>query len=110
MKRVKQKLSIIVVFILVSSSCMSLRHVDHSSSSDRIDPVCGQVVSGDNVITTELSGITYSFDSEECRSIFLKNPERFTDRKDISQNHMTHWGIVGGSLMVVSMVVMMILF
>ena len=87
---------------------MSIRHADHSLSNENVDPVCGQVVSGDSLMT-KFSGITYYFESKECRSIFLKNPERFTTKKNSSGNPAMHWGIMGGSVMVISMVVMMLL-
>lgn len=108
MNSLKQNLAIALLFLMTMSSCMSLTHANHSLSSDHIDPVCGQVVA-DETITTELGQTVYYFDSEECRSVFLKDPSRFATIKNKSQNHMTNWGILGGSVMVVSMVVMMLL-
>ena len=108
MGSIKQKLVVATLILTLSTSCMSIRHTDHSSSNEKVDPVCGQVVSGDS-LKTEFSGAAYYFDSEECRSVFLKGPERFTNRNRTSQNHTMHWGILGGSVMAISMVVMMLL-
>lgn len=105
---IKQKLVIATMILTLSSSCMSIRHANHSSSNEKVDPVCGQVVSGDS-LTTEFRGVAYYFDSEECRSVFLKDPERFVGKKSTSSNHFMHWGILGGSVMAISMVVMMLL-
>ncbi|MEQ8626949.1 YHS domain-containing protein [Ekhidna sp.] len=88
---------------------MSLKNTGHSTHDKNIDPVCGQVVEADSTITTKFRQTTYNFDSEECRSVFLKDPERFTSQKKISQNHMTHWGILGGTVMAASMIAMMII-
>lgn len=108
MESIKQQLLTAIIIMFLAGSCMSVRHVNHSLTNEIADPVCGRVVSEDD-LTTEFRSTTYYFDSQECRSVFLKDPDRFVSTKRIHQNHTTHWGILGGSLMVVSMIVMMFL-
>ena len=110
MNSFKQNLAIALLFLIGGSSCMSLTHANHSTPNKMIDPVCGQVVAEDSTITTKVGQTTYYFDSEECRSVFLKDPERFANQNNTGSNHSMHWGILGGSVMAISMVVMMLLF
>ncbi|MEQ8551776.1 MAG: YHS domain-containing protein [Cyclobacteriaceae bacterium] len=107
MNSFRQKTAITLIFLIATTSCMSLKQTNYSTSGKNVDPVCGQVVA-DSTISTKLGHTVYYFDSEECRSVFLKDPERFTTQKNRAQNHMTHWGILGGSVMVVSMAVIML--
>ncbi len=72
MNNFRQNTAITLIFLIATTSCMSLKQTNYSTGKN-VDPVCGQVVAN-STISTKLGRTVYYFDSEECRSVFMKDP------------------------------------
>lgn len=51
------------------------------------DPVCGMHADPDKALKSDYRGRTYYFCSEGCKREFEKNPERFLQKKAVSESH-----------------------
>jgi YHS domain-containing protein len=103
-------LGIIASILLVTSSCSTNRMYTNSAPNSYTDPVCGVPLGPDAAIMQEYKGTTYYFDSEECLSVFNKNPKNFT--KIRNRRNDTHMGFskIGwwAPVMVATMAVVML--
>jgi YHS domain-containing protein len=82
-------LGIIASILVGTSSCSTNRMFTNSATNPYTDPVCGVPLEPDVAIMQEYKGTTYYFDSEECLSVFNKNPKNFTKiRNRPNGNHM----------------------
>jgi YHS domain-containing protein len=75
------------------------------------DPVCGMKVNSVAALSLNYRGNTYYFDSEECLTVFQKNPEQFASmdmkmNNRNGRNRMSAAAVMGGTAMVATMIVM----
>lgn len=103
-------LGIMAGILLVASSCSTGRNYPRSAPNPYIDPVCGIQAEPEPHLIKDYNGITYYFDSEECLSVFNKNPENFA--KTQNRRNSNHMGLSGigwwAPVMVVTMAVVML--
>jgi YHS domain-containing protein len=98
-----------ITALLTFTSCSSSR-ID-LAQGQHVDPVCGIVVSEQSAINYNYMENTYYFDSEQCLTVFRKNPEKFqnTQQKRRSTNGMhMGWAPISGIVMVLGMTAAMI--
>jgi|25BtaG_2_1085352.scaffolds.fasta_scaffold01368_2 YHS domain-containing protein len=99
-----------ITALLTFTSCSSSR-ID-LAQGQHVDPVCGVVVREKSAINFKYMENTHYFDSEECLTVFRKNPEKF--HKSQQKRRSTNWvhmGLapVGGIVMVLGMTAAMII-
>ncbi len=100
----------LMVLMLVLASCSSSRVA--LAQGQHMDPVCGVVVNEQNAINYTYRGNIYYFDSEECRTVFRKNPEKFSNHQQKTglMNGMNMgWAPITGIVMAVGMTAAMII-
>ena len=102
----------LMALLFFQASCSSSRHLA-LAPGQHMDPVCGIVVGEQNTVNYTYKGNTYYFDSEECRTVFRKNPEKFNNHqqraKPINGMYMGWWAPITGIIMVAGMTVAMII-
>ncbi|MHA6280882.1 YHS domain-containing protein [Salinimicrobium sp. CAU 1759] len=102
-------LLILITPLLTLTSCSSSR-VD-LAQGQHMDPVCGIAVSEQSAINYKYMENTYYFDSEQCLTVFRKNPEKFQNtqkRRSTNGMHMG-WAPISGIVMVLGMTAAMII-
>jgi len=63
--------------LLLLRTLSSSRAIAEQSHREARDPVCGMALQRQMIVAATLRGISYAFCSEECRSVFMENPERY---------------------------------
>ena len=98
--------------LLTQVSCSSSQHIA-LAAGQHMDPTCGIVVNEHTAISYSYQGSIYYFDTEECLSVFKKNPNKFIKDSrgnwNVNASHMGWWLPATGGIMVVGMTLAMIL-
>ena len=108
---------VVIYFLLlvIFNGCMMMHNMNkmdnnHLNVEGFTDPVCGLQVDRDTAITLNHEGSIYYFDSEECLTVFQKNPEQFIKRDMKISNENNKKKMSGAVMMgVAAMAAMMIL-
>ena len=117
----KKTFIFILVFVIsVSfSSCMMMMpgHMsasmheghNHEHSTAKVDPVCGKDVDNSSNFTFEYQGNNYYFESEQCLTVFQKDPDHFVQKqhKDRHRKTMTTVGWIGGGVVMTALMILM---
>ncbi len=102
---------VLVLFIATfTSSCMMIHVAHHNVEVDEKfnrDPVCGSKVDSSVVINYSYKNRMYYFDNEECKKVFMQNPEKFEFTENQYHKKNSTFLIAGAVAMGVMMVFMM---
>lgn len=112
-------IGILVVILGSSTSCMmmapmhtsNMMHNHHQNEGINNDLVCGTEININEAVSYNYSGNMYYFDSDECMSVFQKNPDRFIKEYRVNENKLSFrsaLAITGGALFMLGMMVLMI--
>jgi len=110
-------LLVIAAGILISqTACTSSSKVVASEEANPyVDPVCGNTANLDSSFRYDYNGRVYYFDSDECRAVFQKNPERFASHQVTRGHHHNQaitnvgwWGAGMVTIVVVAMTSVMV--
>jgi YHS domain-containing protein len=103
-------LGIVATFAMVTSSCSTHQMYPAAAPTTYHDPVCGEQVELGSALSYQYQGTDYYFESEECLSVFSKNPEKFSKTRFGGGNNQMSFSKLGWwiPIMVATMAVVMI--
>ena len=120
-KIMKTKLiGILVIILSLSTSCMMMtpihtttsmhsNHHNHNHDGSYIDLVCGTEISINDAVKYNHQEKVYYFDTDECKTVFQKNPDRFIIDNNVNGNKLISTAVItGDSLFMLGMMGMML--